>query len=363
MAPAGKSTLFQYGTGEMGVGLTQDGRRRLKQPRGITVGADGALFVADFGNHCVLRFSQEDARGKVVAGQEGKMLPTVDILKDIDRPLGPAEGEGFLMKRPIDVCAHEQSGVLVLDTEVCRVQHYASGDEKATIVVPPPNGPPQKSVNNPESIKYPRSMQIRLGGDAVVCDTWSHRVLHYPAGAVAPELLVGKPNSSGCTSELMSFPSGIAFDSEGRLYVTDTNNHRVQCFEPGQKCGTTVAGSAEGVAGSGLGELNMPTGICIDSRDGSLFIADRMNARVLRFPAGGGKQGEVVAGPDQELTRPWGVCQDSTGAVYVSDERKAMVLKLEAPPPLSSAPQPLSLKLASAPKPAASTDVDHDALD
>jgi len=338
MAPTGETTLFQYGTGERGHGLTEDGHRRLKQPRGISIADDGALLVADFGSHCVLRFGQSDARGKVVAGESGKILPTVDILKDIDRPLGPAEGEGLLMKHPIDVCAHDQSGVLVLDTEVCRIQHYASVDQKAATVVPPPNCPPQKTVNNPESIKYPRAMVLRPGGDLVLCDTWSHRILRYSADGSAPEVLAGKPNSSGTTPELMSFPSGIAFDGQGRLFVADTNNHRVQCFLPGETCATTVAGSTEGVPGAGLGDLNMPTGLCIDSRDGSLLVTDRMNSRVLRFHLGGSREGEVVVGAEQ-LVRPWGVCQDAGGAIYVSDERKSVVLKFEAPTPLSSSSQ------------------------
>jgi len=193
-------------------------------------------------------------------------------------------------------------------------------------------------VNGPEAIKYPRSMVLMPTGDVVVCDTWSHRVLCYSPGVAVPEVLAGKPNSAACTPEQMCFPSGIAFDAEGRLYVTDTNNHRVQCFLPGQTHGTTVAGSADGVAGAGLNELNMPTGLCIDSRDGSLLVADRMNGRVLRFPAEGGQQGEVVAGPKQQLARPWGVCQDATGAIYVSDERRCMVVKVEAPKPTASSP-------------------------
>merc|ERR1712072_1566769 len=135
-----------------------------------------------------------------------------------------------------------------------------------------------------------------------------------------------------------------------------------------KKTGSTVAGSAEGVPGAGLGELNMPTGLCIDPRDGSLLVADRMNARVLRFPAGGAKQGEVVVGSEQQLERPWGVCQDAAGAIYVSDERRSLVLKVEAPAPLSSsqqtaAPQPQPAASKATAKESPSSAVDHDALD
>jgi sugar lactone lactonase YvrE len=337
MAPAGENNLFQYGAGERGAGYVKKGKQKrkcLKQPRGISIGTDGCLLVADYGNHCVIKFDPEDPRGYVVAGQDGKILPTVDPLKDIDRPLGPAEGEGELMKRPIDVCSAMNGGLLVLDTDECRIQHFVQ-NEKATVVVPPLDGPPQKSVHVPDAIKYPRSMIQLPGGDIVICDTWSHRVLRYGADSSAPVVLAGKPNSAGKTLEHLNFPSGIAFDDQGRLYVADTNNHRIQCFLPGVTSGTTICGSASCAEGSGLHELNMPTGICIDPRDNSILVTDRMNSRVIRFPAGGG-QGEEIIGAEQQLSRPWGLCQGQDGAIYVSDERTGVVLRVDAPAPLCS---------------------------
>merc|ERR1711920_156987 len=129
--------------------------------------------------------------------------------------------------------------------------------------------------------------------------------------------------------EKLAFPSDFVMCSDGSFLVTDTNNHRVQRFVPGQAAATTVAGSKAAKSGSSLSELNMPTGICLDPRDGSFLVADRCNARVLRFPADAkaGDAGEIVAGSDL-LDRPWGVCVSEDGSVYVSDERQAVILKL-----------------------------------
>jgi hypothetical protein len=300
-------------------------------------------LVADFRNHCVIRFSTagRDAKGRIVAGSEGQCLETVDPLKDIDKPLGPPEGEGRLLKRPVDVeYGRDGSGLLVLDTETCRVQRFESSSKLAQVVAPIPEkeGMPLKSTcNTPEGLKYPRSFISCEDGSLIICDTWSHRVLRFappgtPESREKPVVIAGIPNSSGKRPEQLAFPSGIALAPDGSLLVADMNNHRVQRFPPGSGSGTegeTIAGASNCEPGNDLGSLNMPTGICIDPHDGSMLVADRMNSRLLRFPSGSraGESPEVLVGPS-ELDRPWGVCVGSDGSIYVSDERRAVVLRL-----------------------------------
>eukprot|EP00931_Biecheleriopsis_adriatica_P114719 TRINITY_DN90632_c0_g1_i1.p1 TRINITY_DN90632_c0_g1~~TRINITY_DN90632_c0_g1_i1.p1 ORF type:complete len:391 (-),score=74.37 TRINITY_DN90632_c0_g1_i1:59-1156(-) len=340
MAP-GCSVLFQYGVGEKGKGVTKDGKRGLATPRGMHVTEDGTLFVADFDNNCVVRFAPSDCRGQVVAGEVGKVLQDVDYLKDIDKPLAPAEGEGFLLRSPIGVALDSEGELLVLDCGKARIQSIErkQGDQapRTTTVVPHRNSAPTKSAFCPESLKHPRAMLRKSDGSLIICDTWSHRVLCYPLQADAgpltvpepPVLLAGVPNSTACTAEKLSFPSCVVIAPDGALLVSDTNNHRIQRFEPGQLQGKTVAGSESGNAGASPSELNMPTGLCVDA-DGSIFVADRMNSRILRFDSSSvaGTAGEVIAGPDV-LDRPWGLALGADGTIFVSDERRAVVLKLE----------------------------------
>jgi len=353
MAPVGEAitprhaatVTFEYGgyvggSKGRGKGVPADGRRLLKQPRGISFDpADGSLLVADFGNHCVYRFATDgDGSGCVAAGEEGYFLIEVDPMKDIDKPLGPPEGEGRLLNRPIAIapCA---DGFYVLDCQECRVQRFAKDDKNAgaaVVVVPAPGSTAKKSVHQPEALKYPRQLLPCEDGSIIVCDTWSHRVLKFPpAGAVGedgrpagPAVMAGHPNSCGTRADQLAFPSSIAVAQDGSLLVTDTNNHRIQRFSPGAGAsaeGKTIFGSASGKAGAGLGELNMPTGICIDI-DGSILVADRFNSRVLRL-RDGAKDAEVVAGSDL-VNKPWGVCVGDDGAVYVSDEREGRVLRI-----------------------------------
>jgi len=345
MAPTSLSVVFRYGIGEKGKGITSDGRRALELPRGLHLAEDGTLYVADFGNYCVVRYGPSDAKGRVVAGESGKQLGDVDYLKDIEGPLRPADGEGYLLKNPVDVAVDHQGRLLVLDCGKARVQRFDAVDAKSQpgrgeVVVPHRNAPNAKSFSAPEALKQPRAILRDTDGSIVICDTWGHRVLRFlpePEDGSQirvpqePVILAGTPNSTECVPEKLAFPSSMVLCDDGSVLVSDTNNHRIQRFEIGKKEGKTIAGSEKGQAGDGLGELNMPAGICLDPTDGSLLVADKVNARLLRFRSGcrAGDPGEQLAGPEL-LQRPWGVVVGSDGAVYVSDERQAVVLKLAA---------------------------------
>jgi len=178
----------------------------------------------------------------------------------------------------------------------------------------------------------------------------STQVLRFAPPGSAEEMekatvLAGMPNTWGRSAHQLAFPSCAILDADGSLLVADTNNHRIQRFEPNSQEATTLAGSSSCKKGDALHELDMPTGICRDPRDGTLLVTDRGNARVLRFPAKSkaGCEGTVVAGPDL-VSRPWGICAAPDGAIFVSDDRDAVVLKIEAdgvpvaPRPLASEP-------------------------
>lgn len=332
------------GSGIKGKGVTEGGLRNLKQPRGMCLDKDGSLFVADYGNSCVYRFwgklkNGKAPRSKVVAGDEGNMLGDYDPLKDIESqgPIPAPDGEGRLLKRPVDVkIAHEGNGIYVLDFEANQVQHYLPGDAYAKMVV----GEKRASVNTPDGLKYPRVIQPCEDGTIAMSDTFSHRVLRCrvqgPGEVVGkPNVLVGTSNSTHEKPEYLSFPTGFVFLEDGSLVVADTNYHRIQKFPPGFEegaAGVTIFGSKDCKPGSSLSELNMPTVLALDPTDGSLLVTDRDNARVLRFSANSkaGDAGELVIASDH-LSKPWGLCVDDKGAVFVSDERKAQVLRFGPP--------------------------------
>jgi DNA-binding beta-propeller fold protein YncE len=69
-------------------------------------------------------------------------------------------------------------------------------------------------------------------------------------------------------------PHGLAFGLDGRLYVADHLNDRVQVFRPD---GVPVA--EMGRRGQGPGELMRPTDIAV-GKEGQLYVVDAGNHRI-----------------------------------------------------------------------------------
>ncbi|MHA1770421.1 MAG: 6-bladed beta-propeller [Candidatus Thorarchaeota archaeon] len=126
----------------------------------------------------------------------------------------------------------------------------------------------------------------------------------------------GQWGSRGTTSGQFIDPWGVAINSSGYVYVTDTGNHRVQVFDMNGNFVTQW-----GSRGTGHGEFNMPMGIAV-ATNGHVYVADMGNDRIQIFgPSGNyiGEWGSSGTGTGQ-FHQPVGVAiRNSNGYVYVTD--------------------------------------------
>lgn len=110
------------------------------------------------------------------------------------------------------------------------------------------------------------------------------------ANGTAPEGILGTTSGSGITANRFSYPSGAVVDSQGTLWVADYFNNRVLRFDNAASKANGAA--ADGVLGqatfgtNGTGtsqnRLNAPYGLAVDVK-GTLLVADSNNNRVLVF--------------------------------------------------------------------------------
>ena len=130
--------------------------------------------------------------------------------------------------------------------------------------------------------------------------------------------------------------SGLAFDNAGNLFISDTNNHKVRKVSPTGIITTVAGNGAQGFSGdNGLAVnamLNYPTGIAVDAA-GNLYIADNSNSRVRKVNVSGtittvaGNGNVVFAGDGGQATSaavptPTGVTGDTAGNLYIGSDRR-----------------------------------------
>ena len=200
-----------------------------------------------------------------------------------------------------------------------------------------------------------------VSGKIFVSDETNNRVLRFASSAAmtngaAAEAVFGQPDfttiTPGTAANKFRQQTGIAIDAVGRLWVSDFANNRVLRFD-GAATKATGA-SADGVlgqtdfitgtSGAGANKMFRPIGIFADA-DGRLWVAERVNNRVLRFDnaavkADGANADTVLGQPDfttvtagagaSKMDNPHGITLDTDGRLYVADRDNNRVLRFDA---------------------------------
>ena len=134
----------------------------------------------------------------------------------------------------------------------------------------------------------PDSVAADADGRIYVVDGANHRIRRIDAtGVITTFAGTGEAGFAGdggpATEARLSFPQGVAVDGAGNVYVADTGNHRIRMIDASGTI-TTVAGT--GVFGyggdSGLAieaQLSFPSGVAVDA-SGDVYVADAGNGRV-----------------------------------------------------------------------------------
>jgi sugar lactone lactonase YvrE len=142
------------------------------------------------------------------------------------------------------------------------------------------------------------------------------------------------------------YPGGSAVDSAGNIYIADSENNRVRMVNKSTGVITTIAGTEQyGFSGDGgpavSAQLDYPSGVAVDSA-GNIYIADSVNFKIRKIAAGTGII-STVAGNGQygfsgdggpatsaALTEVFGVVVDGAGNLYIADTYNNRIRKVSA---------------------------------
>jgi uncharacterized protein (TIGR03437 family) len=143
-------------------------------------------------------------------------------------------------------------------------------------------------------------------------------------------------DGGAATSALLWGPANLIFDASGNLDISDSDNARIRQVNASGVINTIAGNGTAGFAGDGSSptasatELNSPSGMAFDS-NGNLYIADTDNFEVREIAGGkistlagdngkgAGYSGDMAAATSAQLWNPSGVAVDSAGNVYIAD--------------------------------------------
>ncbi len=197
------------------------------------------------------------------------------------------------------------------------------------------------------SLNTPYGVSQDASGNFYIADTYNNRIRKVStSGTITTIAGTGTPGSAGdggpASSAQLNAPLSIVFDVNGNLYFADQVNHKVRKISTSGIISTIAGTGTAGFFGDGgaatSAKLNYPTGLAVDA-SGSVFIADQYNHRVRKVdPSGiistvagtgtGGYTGDGLAATLEGLNNPDGVAVDGAGNLYIADYSNFRVRKV-----------------------------------
>lgn len=259
------------------------------RPRGVAVAENGAILIADTGNHAIRQIFE----GKVTTIAGGRKVGYKDARStqaEFNFPTGivtDADGNIYV--------ADSFNNVIRMIDPAAWVTTYAplagdAGDDALG------NSASEISLNEPAGLAMDEA------GNLYVADSANHRIVMIDSKKKMT-LLAGNPGPYDRESgyfmggyldgngqiAAFNFPKGVAVDGEGRILVADTYNHVIREVKMADKVNlvSTIAGA--GVAGNFVGgekKAHFDGPVALIWAQDMLFVADHWNDRILLLPDG-----------------------------------------------------------------------------
>ena len=237
---------------------------------GLAVDSAGNLYIAD-------RYSVRKVSGGVITTVAGN--GTLGFSGDN----GPATSAQF--NNPGGLAVDSAGNLYIADTLNNRIRKVSNG----VITTVAGNGNPGFGGDNGPAtsaqLYYPGGIVLDSAGSLYIADTHNFRIRKVASGAITTVAGNGKPGSGGDNGPATSagvYPADIALDSAGNLYIADY--YAVSIRKVSNGVIATVAGiGTNGFSGdkgpATSAQLNFPSGVAVDSA-GNVYIADAGNNRI-----------------------------------------------------------------------------------
>ncbi|MDE3195989.1 MAG: DUF839 domain-containing protein, partial [Acidobacteriota bacterium] len=309
IAPNGTiSTIAGIGT----TGNSGDGGSAISaqfiSPQGITFDSKGNLYIADFGAEVV------------------RMIDTSGIVTTVAGNGVPGNtgdgGKATLAKLngPYAVAVDKSGALYIADSSNNAVRKVVNGMISAVTT---------------SSVLYPEGLAFDSAGTLYISSWGDNKVYKVsPTGSLTLFAGGGTDGFSGdggsAAAASLNGPANITFDSTGTLWIADSLNNRIRTVTTDGVIQTVIGSGYSGISGVGKAtsvSVYSPIGVAVDSK-GVAYWSESGNHRIREyFPnnqlvtelAGYSPTLTTTGGPTAQLLfNPFGVSTDPSGNVYIA---------------------------------------------
>jgi sugar lactone lactonase YvrE len=261
-------------------------------PTGICLDSSGNIYVADFNNNRICKWSNSgNAIGWIGGGSDGWQTgSTISSGSDY---------RSFM--QPCGVFVDASGNIYIADLNNDRVSKWDAGGNAVGWIGNSQNGWQTGSTIafNPDyqSFSGPSGICLDVGGNIIVVDSRNGRISKWSGTGNAIGWIGGGANgwqtSYGAipNSDFQSFmaPWKVFVDSSGNIFVADSTNHRISFWNGLGEAVGWIGGGSSGwststgtTSGVDYQSFNEPNGVFVDS-SGNIYIADFNNHRISKW--------------------------------------------------------------------------------
>jgi len=347
------STIVGNGTG----GYSGDGipatSAEISLPYGVTVSSSGNLYIADSKN-CLIRMVDKSGVMHTVAGN-------------------PAMGPGYSgdtgpatfaqLNAPLAVAVDSSGNLYIADAGNSVIRMVATNGKIYT-VAGIQGSPTHWNDSTPLApvlattvdLGYPYGLAVDSSQNVYIADM-GYNVIWELSGipgttmtitTVAGDNSLGAGNAGDgrpATQAELNYPTGVAVDTLGNLYIADTQNCVIREVNTSHVINTIVGNGQSGYTGDGgpalSAQISYPSNVTVDS-SGNLYLSagqyyptvrmvdtsGNINTIAGNVHLGGGYAGDGNVATAAMLNGPWGLTFDLTGNLLIADRLNNRIRKV-----------------------------------